>query len=667
MLLAVLVMSGLLVAVLAIGTAAGQWRLAPVLTGSMTPTVPQDSLVLAEPVPVGALRPGDILLFNAPVAGGPLVMHRVQDLRAGPHGPIVHTKGDANAAPDAWTIRVRGTTAWRVKHSVPYVGKAVRLLSQANLRVLILVLGVVVLVASGLRAIWSGRRSPESPSGSAPPVPTRRDRRALIELRALERRSTRRVLVVLTAGALFVGTLGVAGLAYATFTHTPTPAAPALGSGSVPTPTGFTCRWATATTVRTDWTATSSSGFVTGYHVKRSNTSGSGYATVGTVSPESTVTYTDTPPAPVTTLRYYVVTSFHTTWDSAVSTQSPSNTCIGSVNRAAGTGTAGSTGDGSQATSALLNTPSAVAVDASNNIYIADTLNNKIRKVTASTGVISTIAGTGTAGSTGDGGQATSALLNAPRGIAVDASNNVYIADTGSNKVRKITASTGVISMIAGTGTAGNAGDGAAATSATLSGPRGVAVDTSNNVYIADTINNRVRKITVATGFISAFAGAGATTTCSFSGTATSVSMSAPAGVAVDSSGTVYIADTGRNCIRKVVGTTVSQVAGGGATTTCGTVAIGSVSLSGPTGVAVDSTGRVVFTDNARFCIRMVSGANVVAIAGTGTAGFSGDNGPAIAALVNTPTGIAANASGDVWFSDTGTTMHSVRRIEGVL
>jgi streptogramin lyase len=143
--------------------------------------------------------------------------------------------------------------------------------------------------------------------------------------------------------------------------------------------------------------------------------------------------------------------------------------------------------------------------------------------------------------------------------------------------------------------------------------------------------------------------------------------MSAPAGVAVDSSGTVYIADTGRNCIRKVVGTTVSQVAGGGATTTCGTVAIGSVSLSGPTGVAVDSTGRVVFTDNARSCVRMVSGTNVVALAGTGTSGFSGDNGPAIAALVTTPTGIAANASGNVWFSDTGTTSHSVRSITGPL
>ena len=195
-----------------------------------------------------------------------------------------------------------------------------------------------------------------------------------------------------------------------------------------------------------------------------------------------------------------------------------------------------------------------------------------------------------------------------------------------------------------------------------MSSPRGVTVDSSGNVYIADSSRNCVRKVT--SGNISLFAGSGATATCSFAGTATSVSLSLPSAVAVDSSGTVYIADTTNNCIRKVASGSVSQVAGGGATTTCsfaGTAS--SVSLSAPTGVAIDSGGRVVVADSGRRCVRLVSGANISLLAGTGTSGSTGDNGPAIAALLTTPAGVAASSSGDVWIVDSGT--HRVRRVEG--
>jgi DNA-binding beta-propeller fold protein YncE len=165
----------------------------------------------------------------------------------------------------------------------------------------------------------------------------------------------------------------------------------------------------------------------------------------------------------------------------------------------AGFGGAGFGGDGGLGISGQLNYPYGVAVDSSGNVYIADTSNSRIRKITASTGIISTIAGTGAAGFSGDGNAATSAQLYNPYGVAVDSSGNVYIADTNTHRIRKITASSGNISTIAGTGISGNSGDGGLATAAQLYNPYGVAVDSAgSNVYIADTNNHRVRKIFTA-------------------------------------------------------------------------------------------------------------------------------------------------------------------------
>lgn len=231
----------------------------------------------------------------------------------------------------------------------------------------------------------------------------------------------------------------------------------------------------------------------------------------------------------------------------------------GVINTIAGTGTAGYSGDGGAATSAKLDYPKGVAVDASGNVYIADSSNNVIRKITASTGDISTVAGTGTGGYSGDGGAATSAKLNFPTAVAVDSSGNLYIADTDNNRVRMVTASTGHISTIAGDGVAGSGGDNGPAVDAKLNLPMGVAVDSSGNVYIADYENNYVRKWSVTTQDISAYAGYQYTATIQnpggFSGnnvSATSAELYAPIGPAIDSSGNLFIADSANQRIRAV-------------------------------------------------------------------------------------------------------------------
>ena len=209
-------------------------------------------------------------------------------------------------------------------------------------------------------------------------------------------------------------------------------------------------------------------------------------------------------------------------------------------------------GDGGTATSVELFSPLGVTVDASGNIYIADSGNNRIRKVTASTGIITTVAGNGTGGYSGDSGVATRAELNSPSGVAVDASGNIYIVDSGNNRIRKVTASTGVITTMAGNGTGGYSGDNGVATSAELNSPYGVAVDASGNIYIADTNNLVIRTVTASTGIITTVAGNGTAGSSGDGGAATSAELSYPTAVVVDSPGNVYIADYNNNKVRTV-------------------------------------------------------------------------------------------------------------------
>ncbi len=217
----------------------------------------------------------------------------------------------------------------------------------------------------------------------------------------------------------------------------------------------------------------------------------------------------------------------------------------------AGGGSFGYYGDGAAATGAALYNPQGVYVDGSGNVYIADTLNNAIRKVTASTGIISTIAGNGMAGFTGDGGQASAAQLSSPTGVIMDNAGNLLIADKLNNRIRSI-APNGVITTIAGNGNQGFSGDNGPATSAALYNPTGVFVDGSGNIYVAVAFSNVIRKFAPG-GVITTVAGVGGAANFSGDGgPATSATLNHPAGVAVDGSGNIFIADTGNNRIRQV-------------------------------------------------------------------------------------------------------------------
>ncbi|HUO59096.1 MAG TPA: NHL repeat-containing protein [Candidatus Acidoferrales bacterium] len=284
-----------------------------------------------------------------------------------------------------------------------------------------------------------------------------------------------------------------------------------------------------------------------------------------------------------------------------------------------------------------------VAVDSGGNTYIADYSNHAIRKVT-SNGTISTIAGMGIAGYSGDGGAATSALLNYPLGLAFDSSNNLYIADSGNNVVRRIT-SAGVISTVAGTGTAGNGAPGGLATTTNLNGPSGVAIDGSGNLYIADTNNNLIRKVDLSTGILTTFAGNGASAFSGDGGPAINASFNKPQGIFIDSSGNLFVADTSNHSVRKIAASagTVSTVAGNGTYGSGGDngLATGAV-LSGPTDVVTDSSGDLFIADPSNSVIRKVtaSSGDITTVAGSGVSGYSGNGQSATAAQLDQPSGI---------------------------
>lgn len=228
----------------------------------------------------------------------------------------------------------------------------------------------------------------------------------------------------------------------------------------------------------------------------------------------------------------------------------------GNIVTVAGTGAWAYSGDGHAATQAGLQLPVDITFDAAGNLFIADSLNEVVRRVDAVTGVITTVAGNNSAGpgSSGDGGPATSASLSSPTGIAVDGSGNLYISDSDNNRVRKVDHQTGIITTIAGSATAGFGGDGGPAASASLNGPAGLAIDSSGNLYIADSHNNAIRKVD-ATGKITTVAGGGSPS-----------AFNTPLGIALDGAGNLYVADSQDNLIRKVVLATgvVSTVAGNG-------------------------------------------------------------------------------------------------------
>jgi len=325
---------------------------------------------------------------------------------------------------------------------------------------------------------------------------------------------------------------------------------------------------------------------------------------------------------------------------------------VGDITTIAGDGTAGFSGDSGPATSAQLNAPVGVAVDAAGNLFIADKENHRIRKVDTA-GVITTIAGDGTAGFSGDGSAATSAQLNRPYGVAVDAAGNLFIAELNNNRIRKVDTA-GIITTVAGDGTAAYGGDNGAATAAQLFVPLGVAVDAAGNLFIAGTGSQRIRKVDTA-GIITTVAGDG---TAGFSGdgsAATSAQLNAPVGVAVDAAGNLFIVDKDNQRIRKVdTAGVITTIAGDGTQGSSGDGGLATAAqLNDPNGVAVDAAGNLFIADYRNERIRKVDTAGIITtIAGDGTSGFSGDDGAATAAQLNRPIGVGVDVAGNLFIAD---------------
>ncbi|HJZ98535.1 MAG TPA: IPT/TIG domain-containing protein [Candidatus Solibacter sp.] len=290
---------------------------------------------------------------------------------------------------------------------------------------------------------------------------------------------------------------------------------------------------------------------------------------------------------------------------------------------------------------AQFNNPNAIFVDSKGVLYVADTTNNRIRTVT--NGTAATIAGTGTAGNSGNGSSATAATVNNPGGIMVDSAGTVYIGDTNSNVVRKI--SNGNISVFAGSGNAGYSGDNNTATNADLQGPTGVTIDSAGNVYIADTGNSLIRKVD-KNGTITSYIGATGPT---------AGRLNHPTGVWIDSAGTLFVADTGNRRIIKFANNVFAVVAGTGVAGFSGDNGPAlTATFNNPTGIAGDAAGNLYVADSNNGRIRKITpDGKIFTIAGRGGSSYSGDNGPALSAGLSFPRGVTVDSAGNVYIADT--------------
>lgn len=338
----------------------------------------------------------------------------------------------------------------------------------------------------------------------------------------------------------------------------------------------------------------------------------------------------------------------------------------GEITTYGGTGSGGDTGDGGLATAAKIQNPQGQALDANGHLFFADTDNHHVRRIDANTGIITTIAGDGSQGFGGDGGLATSAQLRFPHGVAVAANGDVFIADTQNHRIRRVDAATGVITTYAGTGSEGDSGDGGPATAAELDEPTGLAIDLSGRLTIADTDNHKIRRINAA-GTISTIAGTGDSGYSGDDGPATTARLNHPEGIAYDIVGDLFIADTENDRIRKVnisLGT-IRTVAGTGASGFSGDGGgATNAKLKKPTAVALDTLRHLYIGDTENHRVRRVQhGTGIITtIAGTGVGTYNGDGIAAVTASLKTPGGVAATSSGDVLISDAGN--ERIRRVE---
>ncbi len=325
------------------------------------------------------------------------------------------------------------------------------------------------------------------------------------------------------------------------------------------------------------------------------------------------------------------------------------------VSTLAGGGTGAFSGDGGQALNAELNYPSGADFDPSGNLYVADQNSHRIRKITPA-GVITTYGGTGTQGYSGDGGLATAANMNYPLDVACDGFGNVFVAEFGSHTIRKIDP-TGTITTVAGNGLAGFTGDNGPATSARLFNPFGVATDAAGNVYISDYNNDRIRMVNMTSGTITTVVGSGASGYNGDTLTALLSKINGPKGIVVDAAGNIYFADYFNHRVRKVgpaTGGTLITIAGNGLGGYSGDITIGNTTrLNYPTGVDVDGLGNVFIADQSNHRIRIVSTGSVInTYAGVGVVGYTGDMGPAADAHLRSPYDLAVDAANNVFVVD---------------
>ncbi len=326
------------------------------------------------------------------------------------------------------------------------------------------------------------------------------------------------------------------------------------------------------------------------------------------------------------------------------------------ISTIAGDGSRGFPQSGGPATGVGIGMPSGVAIDRGGNVYIADVNNNVVYKKDAATGNLSLVAGTGSGGYSGDNGPATSAQLNSPSGLAVDASGNVYIADNFNDRVRMVSAQTGIITTIAGPGSAASLGDGGPATQAYLAQPAGLAFDSAGNLYIADSFNDRIRMIAAQTGIISTVAGGGNGIQLGDGGPATQATLDYPTGLAIDSSGNIYIADQNNGRIRVVTAQTgiITTIGGNGDQGTDGDGGPATQAEVWPgLGIAVDAQGNV-YASSWPGEVRKISKADgtITLYAGNGYCSWGGDGGSATVAGLCEPQGLALDSGGSLYISD---------------
>ena len=334
----------------------------------------------------------------------------------------------------------------------------------------------------------------------------------------------------------------------------------------------------------------------------------------------------------------------------------------------AGTGDQESSGDGGPAVAASLNAPTDAVLDRAGNIFIAEAGGQRIRMIGAATGIISTVAGTGQAGFSGDGGPAVDALMNQPIDLALDAQGRLLVAESVNNVIRRIDLSTGTISTVAGTGERGFEGDGGLATEAHLGRPRGIVLDASGNLFVTDSSNHRIRRVDAGTGVITTVAGTAEAGYSGDGGPAMSAVLNDPGGIAADASGNLFFADRSNYRIRRIDAETgfISTIAGSGEVGFAGDNGpAGDAFLNRPAGVTVTrSGGFLVIADTLNNRIRRWRPRDdlIRTFVGNGEARIIGDDGPATAAGLYVPADLAFDSAGNLVIADTSN--HRVRRID---